>query len=409
MRLIYFTYSFPSGNTISWKKNELEVFSKGFEKIEVIPFFYIDPVEPEVILPPNVSVHKNLLDKNKKPSFLRRLFKVIRDKNRVTFLREFIDKKVYRSFNHFVAWTIDSYQIICLLDHPLIRKLGKESDDQTIWYFFWGRHPALLIPLLKNRYKAKIACRFHGYDLYEKNYGGYIPYRQHILNNTDLYLPCSENGKKYLERNLNIAAEKIYVARLGVKQDGISPIGNDRTLRIVSCSDCVPIKRLHLIVEAIKQINIPVEWTHIGDGPTLKNIIRSSARIKNENKQFNFPGYLSNREVYSIYLTKGFDVFLNVSESEGVPVSVMEAMSAGLPIIATDVGGTKEIVDGSNGVLVNKHISAQELAELLEQFKKIPPQQIEQLRSRSISKYKERSDAEKNAEMLIEKLKEFFG
>ena len=114
MRLIYFTYSFPSGNTISWKKNELEVFSKGFEKIEVIPFFYIDPVEPEVILPSNVSVHKNLLDKNKKPSFLRRLFKVIRDKNRVTFLREFIDKKIYRSFNHFVAWTIDSYQIICL-------------------------------------------------------------------------------------------------------------------------------------------------------------------------------------------------------------------------------------------------------------------------------------------------------
>jgi colanic acid/amylovoran biosynthesis glycosyltransferase len=409
MKLNYFTYSFPSGNTISWKKNELEVFSNGFEKIEVVPFFYIDPVEPEVILPPNVSVHKNLLDKYKKPSFLRRLFKVIRDKNRVTFLREFIDKKVYRSLKHFADWTIDSYHIISLLNHPLIKKMGKESDDQTIWYFFWGRHPALLIPLLKTRYKAKIACRFHGYDLYEKQYGGYIPYRQHILNNTDLYLPCSENGKKYLEQNLNIATEKIFVARLGVKQEGISPFENDPTLRIVSCSDCVPIKRLQLIVGAIKHINIPVEWTHIGDGPTLKNIIQSSARIKNKTRRFYFPGYLSNKEVYSIYLTKGFDVFLNVSESEGVPVSVMEAMSAGLPIIATDVGGTKEIVDGSNGVLINKHISAQELAELLEQFKKIPPQQIEQLRSRSISKYKERSDAQKNAAMLMQKLKEYFG
>ena len=77
MRLIYFTYSFPSGNTISWKKNELEVFSKGFEKIEVIPFFYIDPVEPEVILPQNVSVHKNLLDKNKKPSLIKKFTGVL--------------------------------------------------------------------------------------------------------------------------------------------------------------------------------------------------------------------------------------------------------------------------------------------------------------------------------------------
>ncbi len=408
MKLNYFTYSFPSGNTISWKKNELEVFSKGFEKIEVVPFFYIDPVEPEVNLPKNVSVHKNLLDKNKKPSFLNRLLKIIRNKNRITFLREFLDKKVYRSLKHFADWTIDSYHIISLLNHPIIKKMGQESDEETIWYFFWGRHPALLIPILKNKYKAKIACRFHGYDLYEKQYGGYIPYRNHILNNTDLYLPCSENGKKYLERNLNIAAEKIYVARLGVRQEGISPVENDPVLRIVSCSDCVPIKRLYLIAEAIKHMSIPVKWTHIGDGPTLKKLKQLTANIKKD-KQFHFPGYLSNKEVYSIYLEQSFDVFLNVSESEGVPVSIMEAMSAGLPIIATDVGGTKEIVDSSNGVLINKHISVQELAELLEQFKKTPPQQIEQLRSGSISKYKGRSDAEKNAGLLMQKMKDYFG
>ena len=400
MKLIYFTYSFPSGNTISWKKNELEVFSKGFEKIEVVPFFYIEPVEKEVILPPNVYVHKNLLDKYKKPSFLRRLF---------TFLREFLDKKVYKSLKHFADWTIDSYHIIGLLNHPLIKKLGKESDEQTIWYFFWGRHPALLIPLLKNKYKAKIACRFHGYDLYEKQYGGYIPYRNHILNNTDLFLPCSENGKKYLEQNLNISTEKIFVARLGVKQEGISFVEYDPTLRIVSCSDCVPIKRLELIIDAIKHINIPVKWTHIGDGPGLKNLKRQAAKIRTENKQFHFPGYLSNKEVYSIYLEHQFDVFLNVSESEGVPVSIMEAMSAGLPIIATDVGGTKEIVDSSNGVLINKHISGSELAELLEQFKKTPLQHVEQLRKNSISKFRERSDAEKNAAILMQKLKEYFG
>ncbi|MGZ5255132.1 MAG: hypothetical protein ACXWV4_12225, partial [Flavitalea sp.] len=187
MKLNYFTYSFPSGNTISWKKNELDVFKSGFDKIDIVPFFYIDPVEKEVNLPENVVVHKNLLDKYRKPSFLSRLVRLLRNKNRKIFLKEFFEKEVFLNWKHFVSWTIDSYHILCLIDHPIIKKLGEESDDQTIWYFFWGRHPALLIPLIKNRYKAKIACRFHGYDLYEKNYGGYIPYRNHILNNTDLY------------------------------------------------------------------------------------------------------------------------------------------------------------------------------------------------------------------------------
>ena len=47
-------------------------------------------------------------------------------------------------------------------------------------------------------------------------------------------------------------------------------------------------------------------------------------------------------------------LFINVSESEGVPVSIMEALSCGLPIIATNVGGVSEIVDAHVGVLIDK-------------------------------------------------------
>ncbi|MGZ5247769.1 MAG: glycosyltransferase, partial [Flavitalea sp.] len=104
-----------------------------------------------------------------------------------------------------------------------------------------------------------------------------------------------------------------------------------------------------------------------------------------------------------------FDLFLNVSESEGVPVSIMEAMSAGLPVIATNVGGTREIVDGSNGVLVNKNISALELSDLLVHFKERSPEEIKKFRNNSYLKFKEKSEAGKNAEILLKTLKDYFG
>jgi glycosyltransferase involved in cell wall biosynthesis len=50
------------------------------------------------------------------------------------------------------------------------------------------------------------------------------------------------------------------------------------------------------------------------------------------------------------------DIFVNPSYSEGLPTSVVEAASVGLPIISTDVGGTNEIIqDGVTGILIPPH------------------------------------------------------
>jgi len=59
----------------------------------------------------------------------------------------------------------------------------------------------------------------------------------------------------------------------------------------------------------------------------------------------------SRSDVYQ--LLPGVDAFILSSKREGVPMSILEAMAAGLPIIATNVGGIPEIVkDGENGILV---------------------------------------------------------
>ena len=51
-------------------------------------------------------------------------------------------------------------------------------------------------------------------------------------------------------------------------------------------------------------------------------------------------GRMKNKDIYSLYEKEKPDLFINLSSSEGIPVSIMEAMSFGIPVISTDVGGT---------------------------------------------------------------------
>ena len=72
-------------------------------------------------------------------------------------------------------------------------------------------------------------------------------------------------------------------------------------------------------------------------------------------------GRMSNGEVLHYYETHSFDVFVNVSTNEGVPVSIMEAISYNIPAVATDVGATSEVVTPNSGVLVSENPTIEEI------------------------------------------------
>jgi len=106
--------------------------------------------------------------------------------------------------------------------------------------------------------------------------------------------------------------------------------------------------------------------------------------------------------LYNFFSEKPVDVFVNVSESEGTSVAVMEAISCGIPIIATAVGGNVEIVSERNGLVLSANPSPDEVADALLVIYEGRDQNAK--REESFRVWQDKYDAEKNFTNFADKL-----
>jgi glycosyltransferase involved in cell wall biosynthesis len=121
-------------------------------------------------------------------------------------------------------------------------------------------------------------------------------------------------------------------------------------LNIVTVGRLVPWKQVDHLIEALAEID-DAGLVVIGDGPDrsrLEDLVRA---IKLTDRIY-FAGQRSKEE--TLGLMTACDLFVLNSTYEGFPHVVLEAMCAGLPVVATEVGGTPELVrDGENGLLIS--------------------------------------------------------
>lgn len=107
------------------------------------------------------------------------------------------------------------------------------------------------------------------------------------------------------------------------------------------------IKRFDVFIDIISRLNkiFPIHAIIAGDGPEIENLKLLSISLEAD---VEFLGQVPSIQ----HLLKNADIFLHTSRNEGVPNVVMEAMSCGIPVIATNAGGTNELVkDFVNGFL----------------------------------------------------------
>lgn len=122
---------------------------------------------------------------------------------------------------------------------------------------------------------------------------------------------------------------------------------------IITVCRLVPVKRIDLFLEAVRIIKdtVPeVSAIVVGDGPLLGSF-RDLAKELGVDENVSFIGHQNNVEEW---LRKA-KVFVLTSDSEGLSLSMMEAMTCGLPAVVSHVGDLEDLVeDGINGYLVDE-------------------------------------------------------
>lgn len=410
MNLILFTSYYPyEGSTEqTFLKEEIKRLSNAFETIILIPRRRASKI---VLLPSNVIVEIGYAEFLEKPIKLFLIPKII--------FSPLLYKEILRypwllispsSLFRLMAFLVGGY----LTQRWLLQWMKKNNINhkESIFYTYWFDHPAFGIGLTKRFYpNLKLVSRVHGYDLYPERYSpAYLPLRHEALEMTDLIFPDSATGRDYLVKQYPKFEKKIELSRLGVAQPGFITLpSSDGVLRMVSCSLIVPVKRVNLLLEALQvaaQIrpHQQFEWHHFGNGELRENLQTLAGKILTKNARAYFPGYESNEVLMNFYQSNPIDVFLNVSASEGTAVSIMEAASCGIPIIATAVGGNQEIVTPENGWLLPANPSPKEIADAL--FYLIDnPQEAFQKRQGSITIWRRQYHNKTNFDLFIHKLK----
>lgn len=314
-----------------------------------------------------------------------------------------IGTRIYQSMG-FYALALENYRKI--VENGLIGK-----DESVIYYTFWSFYYTYSMTKYRNRYRnMSIITRIHGFDLYNERYaGGRQPFKSIMNSNIDKIFFISEAGKRYYEEIYGEDKETKYIVnRLGVEENRGVTKKRDVNFCLVSCSSVIPLKRVELIIYALAELtDEKIKWVHWGNGEDYSRI-KELARVElgeKSNISYQFMGFGANEKVIEYYNQNYIDCFITTSSTEGLPVSIQEAMAAGIPIIATNVGGISEMIDG-NGILLSESPSSEEVAGAIRRIYHMSEPEIENIRTRSYELWKERFCGEKNRGEFVQFLNE---
>lgn len=282
----------------------------------------------------------------------------------------------------------------------------------------WFSTEAVTAARLKIRFPEIHSISYaHSFEI-DPDKGPYVPcsYNRLKLENIDeIYFISSKMRDIYFNtinelnlRNTFISKTKIHYLGCFKKFDTFSTASQDGIFRICSCSGITPVKRLHLIAQALEYWDLgAIEWTHIGGGP-LENEIKEIANYTcKKNKQVNiiFAGQKTNSEVQKYLSSHPIDLFVNVSNAEGLPVSIMETCAYGIPALATDVGGTCEIITNKTGMLINRASTPEEIAKAMGIYFLLPDSAKSKYREAAHQMWLTRFNAEINANCFYNHIK----
>lgn len=163
----------------------------------------------------------------------------------------------------------------------------------------------------------------------------------------------SDAIRDYIEKSIGILPERLLTVHNGIPAiEDAKPVRSDRpTITFMTVGRLAPVKNHLMLLSAFDEIarmRPQIRLVIVGDGPERGAIERFIQRRGLE-KRIELMGFRSDISV----ILHDADIFVLTSRYEGISVALLEAMRAGLPIIATAVGGIPEtVLNGETGLLV---------------------------------------------------------
>jgi glycosyltransferase involved in cell wall biosynthesis len=411
--LVFLTKVFPFDKGEEFIEDEILMLSKEFEKVIIIATSTSDDAVQTRTTPENFEIYRIKASevKRKLPMSGMRLFPFsnfngcMTDSERLA-IKGSLKKRAYLTY--FIAKSNIVFEEV--------KKFLNKSDllkcEKVVFYSYWFYDTALAAIKLRDYFNVKEKCavsRAHGYDIYTyRNSMNYLPLREYLLKNINKVYTCSKNGRDYLN-NLRPGYEnKIKESYLGSQDNGIKSADEEHVFHIVSCCHISPVKRMDLLAKSLatlKDSGLKLKWTHFGAGAGLEEL-KEYSKDNLDFMEVNFAGSIKNSELMNYYKKEPVDLFINTSSSEGLPVSIMEACSFGIPCIATDVGGTSEIVkDRETGLLIPADFKVEELGQKIQYMVELSKEERNAFRERCRQLWLNDFCAETNFERFAQEIK----
>ena len=202
-------------------------------------------------------------------------------------------------------------------------------------------------------------------DFQENNHGLFISLQKMIrnwsINKSNLIITPSQHLKNFIDK---IGFDKnIFVINNGVNIEQHNKVVlENNIIQLLVVSRLVSQKNIDSIIKAVKVMeNENIILNIVGDGSEINNLKLLVKKYKLD-KKINFIGKIENTKLNE-YLNNA-DIFIQASNYEGLPHSILEAMNFEIPILSTDVGGCSVLLNkGERGYIIPMPVSEVEISE----------------------------------------------
>ena len=381
--LVFITAEYPFGKQETFIENEISLLSEAFDRIIVLP--KSTPGSPRTM--PSNCIIGTLYGSKYRSIGWRTLY-----------------QECFSVIGHWGKFKI-AYRSWQSINKRLtqISTSTKGVLGELVYYSYWLDEGAMATAFLAQRDGSFAISRAHGWDVYPVRHPHkYLPYRSYLANSDLVVCPISKHGAEALREQGFTNLDLFY---LGAPQPKKVEVKNRQgTKTLVSISSCIELKRVQRIAAifaALYQRDSTWRWNHFGDGPLEAEV--KEWLDKSGAEGYIFHGRQSNETIHQ-WLSENANntIFINQSTTEGLPVSMMEAMSVGIPCVGTNVGGVSEIIeDGNNGLLHDDGLSVETVAHLIQA---LDEDRLHSMAENAKNTWQNKFNAEKNHTAFLKRL-----